>query len=406
MCKTAWNYSKAPMHEIPHTSRYFIFLHANKTTMTILIKEVTTKKEFNAFFHFPYQLFKDDKRWVPQMLAGEKSTFNPKKNPSFDFCKAKMYLAYQGNKVVGRVAGIINPKVNETWGQLRVRFGWLDFINDLEVARQLLNAVEIWGKSEGLNEVVGPMGFCNLDRAGMMIEGFDEELSSGCYCNPEYYPEILEALGYGKEVDTIQYKMNATHPIPDKVLRINDMIKEKYNLKIVEGISKKELAARYGVKLFKAMNKSYQGLFGIVPLTDEQINYYIKQYFPYLNLKMLCFIVDQNDDIVAFGLSLPSLTDAFRKSKGKLFPFGWYHLLKALNNYEKIEMLLTGVIPEWQNRGVHSLYHAYMNKNYLDLGVKTALANPQLENNDAHKIWQNYNSKIVIRRRFYIKSLD
>jgi hypothetical protein len=373
--------------------------------MTITIKEVTTKKEFNAFFEFPYTLFKDDKRWVPPMLAGEKKTFNPQINPSFDFCKAKMFLAYKEHKIVGRVAGIINPKVNEMWKQQRVRFGWLDFINDKEVAQQLLKAVEDWGKSEGLTEIVGPMGFCNLDRTGMMIEGFDVEPSSGCYCNPEYYPEILDELGYQKEVDTIQYEMQATHPIPDKVLRINSMIKEKYNLKIVEGISKKELAKRYGVKLFHAVNKSYEGLFGVIPLTERQINYYIEQYFPYLNLKMLCFIVDENDDIVAFGLSLPSLTKAYRKSKGKLFPFGWIHLLKGLKNYEKIELLLTGVTPEWQNKGVHSLYHAYMNKNYLDLGVKIAIANPQLENNEAHRIWQKYDSKIVIRRRIYKKTL-
>jgi hypothetical protein len=374
--------------------------------MNITIKEVSTKKEFNAFFELPYQLFKDDKMWVPPRLAGEKETFNPKINPSFDFCKAKMFLAYQGSKIVGRVAGIINPKVNEVWEQQRVRFGWLDFVNDKEVAHQLLNAVEEWGKTEGLNEIVGPMGFCNLDRTGMMIEGFDVEPSSGCYCNPAYYPEILDALGYQKEVDTIQYEMQAAHPIPDKVLRINNMIKEKYKLRVVEGISKKELITRYGIKFFDALNKSYGGLFGFIPLTERQINYYIKQYFPYLNLKMLCFIVDENDDIVAFGLSLPSLTNAYRKSKGKLFPFGWVHLLKALKNYEKIELLLTGVTPEWQNKGVHSLYHAYMNKNYLDLGVKIALANPQLESNEAHIIWQKYDSKIVIRRRIYIKPLE
>jgi GNAT superfamily N-acetyltransferase len=373
--------------------------------MAITIKEVTTNKEFNAFFQFPYQLFKKDKRWVPQMLAGEKTTFNPRINPSFDFCKAKMFLAYKEKKIVGRVAGIINPKVNEVWGQQRVRFGWLDFINDKEVARQLLQAVEDWGKSEGLSEIVGPMGFSNLDRTGMVIEGFEVEPPSGCYWNPEYYPEILNALGYTKEVDTIQYEMQATHPIPEKVLRINNMIKEKYNLSIVEGISKKELATRYGVKLFHAINKSYEGLFGVIPLTERQIDYYIKQYFPYLNLKTLCFIVDEHDDIVAFGLSLPSLTKAYRKSKGKLFPFGWIHLLKGLRNYEKIELLLTGVTPEWQNKGVHSLYHAYMNQNYLDLRVKTALANPQLESNEAHRIWQKYDSKIVIRRRIYIMKI-
>ncbi|MCL2434997.1 MAG: hypothetical protein FWD09_02515 [Lentimicrobiaceae bacterium] len=371
----------------------------------ITIREVTTKKEFNRFFEFPYTLFRNDKNWVPQLLSGEKSTFDPNKNPAFEHCKAKMFLAYKGNKIVGRVAGIINPRVNEAWNQKRIRFGWFDFINDKEVARQLLKAVEDWGKQEGLTEITGPQGFCNMDRAGMMIEGFDEETPGGCYYNPEYYPKILEALGYEKEVDTVQYKMFGSQPVPEKVLRINDLIKEKYKLKMVEGISKKEMMERYGVKFFEALNRTYTGLFGFVPLTEHQIHYYIKQYFPFLHLKLACFIVDENDDIVGFGISMPSLSKALKKNKGKLLPFGWIHFLKALKNCDKIDLYLTGVAPEWQNKGIHSLYHAEMNKNYIELGVKTAITNPQLENNEAHWVWQKYDSEIVIRRRVFVKIL-
>jgi len=374
-------------------------------TEPILIKEVTTKKEFNAFFDFPYTLFKNNEYWAPPLLAEEKKTFNPKRNPAFKFCKSKMFLAYKENKIVGRVAAIINAKVNEMGSQKRVRFGWLDFIEDKEVAQQLLKAVENYGKMEGATEMVGPQGFCNMDRAGMLVSGFDVETPGACSYNPEYYPAFLEELGFQKEVDTIQYELPGNQHVPEKILKINHLIKEKYKLKVVENSSKKELLKRYGVKFFQTLNKSYTGLFGFVPLTEQQIHYYLKQYFPVLNLKMICFIVDENDDIVGFGISLPSLSKALKKCKGKLFPLGWFHLLKALKNYEKIDLLLTGVTPEWQNKGIHSLYHAVMNNNYIDLGVKIAITNPQLENNDAHRIWLKYNSKLLIRRRIYVKGI-
>ena len=371
----------------------------------IVIKEVSTKKEFNLFFEFPYTLFKNNPMWVPQLMSDEKNTFDEKKNPAFDFCKSKIFLAFQGKKVVGRVAGIINYKANEVWNQKRVRFGWFDFVDNKEVAEKLLTAVEDFGKTEGMEEIVGPQGFCNMDRAGMVVYGFDVETPGSCYYNPEYYPKILEELGYQKEVDTIQYELPGTQPVPEKVVKINNLIKEKYKVKVVEGISKKELAERYGRKLFYALNNSYTGLFGFVPLTDRQIDYYIKQYFPFLNLKMVCFVINEHDDIVGFGISLPSLSKGLKKSKGKLFPFGWFHLLKALKNYEKIDLLLTGVIPEWQNRGIHSLYHDVLNKNYIELGVKTAITNPQIESNEAHRIWLKYNSKLLIRRRIYGKKI-
>jgi len=372
----------------------------------VIIKEVATKKEFNSFFELPSSLFKKHEAWVPQLLGGEKETFNENKNPAFEFCKSKIFLAYQGKKVVGRVAAIINNKVNETWNQKRVRFGWLDFIDDKEVVEKLLQAVEYFGKENGMDEIVGPQGFCNMDRAGMVVDGFEVETPGSCYYNPDYYPKYIEELGYQKEVDTFQYVLPATQPVPEKVLKINDLIKEKYKVKVVEGITKKELAKRYGVKFFKALNESYTGLFGFVPLTDRQIDYYIGHYFPFLNMKLICFIVDENDDVVGFGISMPSLSKAQKKCNGKLFPFGWFHLLKALNNYEKIDLLLTGVTPKWKNSGIHSLYHTELNNNYIELGVKTAITNPQLENNEAHRIWLKYNSKFLIRRRIYCKAVS
>ncbi len=371
----------------------------------LIVKEVTTSKELKRFFKFPYELFKNDKMWVPSLLIDEKTTFNKKKNPSFEFCDCKIFMAFRGNKVVGRIVGIINKKANIIWKENRVRFGWFDFIDDKEVSKALLDAVIEWGKENKMTEIVGPMGFTDMDKEGMMVEGFEVDCPMSCYYNPSYYPEHMDYLSYKKEVDWIQYQIPANQPVPDKVHRINEMIRNKYSLKIVQDMKMSEIAKRYGSKLFDSINESFSHLFGYVPLNERQKQFYINQYFPFLDKRLICLIVDSNDDVVAFGVSLPSLSKALRKCKGKLFPFGWIHLLKALRNFENIDLYLNGVRPEWQNKGIHSIYYAEMNKSYIALGAKMAIANPQLETNKAANIWEKYDSSVAIRRRAYIKSI-
>lgn len=372
----------------------------------IIIQEVNDKKLFNQFLKFPYKLFKDDKMWVPSLLMDEKVTFDKKKNPVFEFCEYKIFLAYIDDEVVGRIVGILNNRANEIWNQKRMRFGWFDYIDDVEVPDALLKAVENWAKEKGMNEVVGPMGFTDMDKEGMMVEGFDVNCPMACYYNPSYYPPLIEKLGYVKEVDWIQYEIKANQPIPEKVAKINALIKDKYNLKIAEGITKKQFLDTYAEKIFKVVNKSFAGLFGYVPLSDKQLKFYINQYFTFIDMKLVCFIVDENDDVVAFGASMPSFSEALRKCKGKIFPFGWYYLLRALKNYDYIDLYLNGVDPDWQNKGVHSIYYSEMNRRYIELGSKMAIANPQLETNQASQIWEKYESRIAIRRRAYIKKLD
>ncbi|MDR1726121.1 MAG: N-acetyltransferase [Bacteroidales bacterium] len=372
----------------------------------ITIIEAINKKQFNVFLKFPYSLFKNDKMFVPPLLIDERATFNKKINPALEFCDYKIFLAYKDGKIAGRIVGMINSKANEIWKRTRVRFGWFDFINDKDVANALLNAVAQWGKSRGMDKILGPMGFTDMDKEGMMIEGFDTDCPMACYYNPQYYPQIMDALGYEKEVDWVQYEIIANQPVPDKIKRINELIKNKYNLRIIDNVSKKEIAKKYGVKLFQTLNEAFKDLFGYVPLNDKQIRFYIKQYFPFLDKRLICFVVDENDNVVAFGVSMPSLCKALRKSKGRLFPFGWFYLLKALHNFEKIDLYLNGVAPEWQNKGVHSLYYAEMNRRYIALGAKTAIANPQLEDNQAAHIWEKYDSRIAIRRRAYVKEIN
>lgn len=371
----------------------------------IRIEEVVDKKGFNKFLKFPYKLFKDDKMWVPSLLMDERVTFNKKKNPVFEFCDYKIFLAYRGKEIVGRIVGILNNRANEIWKQKRMRFGWFDYIDDVEVPDALLKAVENWAKEIGMNEVVGPMGFTDMDKEGMMVEGFDVNCPMACYYNPSYYPPLIEKLGYVKEVDWIQYEIKADQPIPEKVAKVNALIKDKYNLKIAEGLSKRQIIDLYAEKIFKVVNKSFAGLFGYVPLNDKQLKFYVSQYFTFIDPKLVCFIVDEKDDVVAFGVSMPSFSEALRKGKGKLLPFGWYYLLKALKNYDYIDLYLNGVDPDWQNKGVHSLYYAEMNRRYIQLGAKMAIANPQLETNQASQIWEKYDSRIAIRRRAYIKEI-
>ncbi len=372
----------------------------------LTVKEATTRGDFKKFLRFPYDLFKNDKMWVPSLIGDEKTTFNKKKNPALEFCDYKIFLAYRGDRVVGRIVGILNHKSNSIWKENRVRFGWLDFVDDSDVCGALLDAVAEWGKAKGATEIVGPMGFTDMDKEGMTVEGFDVDCPMTCYYNPAYYPKHMETLGYKKEVDWIQYRIPASQPVPEKVNRINEMIKNKYNLRIVQGMNPNKIAKRYGIKLFSTLNEAFSDLFGYVPLNDNQKQFYIKQYFPFLDKRLICLVVDDKDDIVAFGVSIPSLTEALRKSKGRLFPFGWMHFLKALKNFENIDLLLNGVKPEWQNKGIHSIYYAEMNRNYIALGSKMAIASPQLETNQAAHIWEKYDSKIAIRRRAYIKTIE
>lgn len=372
----------------------------------ITTREVTTKKDFRKFLRFPYKLFEDDSMWVPSLIMDEKTTFNPKKNPALDYCDCKIFLAYRGKEVVGRIVGIINRRSNEIWKEKRVRFGWLDFVDDEKVCESLLDSVARWGKEHGMTEIVGPMGFTDMDKEGMIVEGFDVDCPMACYYNPPYYPQHMENLSYKKAVDWIQYQIQANQPIPEKVCRINEMIKDKYQLSIVEGMSMKKIAKRYGLKLFDTLNEAFSGLFGYVPLNDKQKEFYIKQYFPFLDKRLICLVVDTEDDIVAFGISMPSLSKALRKSKGRLFPFGWFHILKALKNFENIDLYLNGVKPEWQKKGIHSIYYTEMNKKYIELGAKMAIANPQLEDNLAARVWEKYDSRIAVRRRAYIKSIE
>jgi len=381
----------------------------------IFIKEVYLDKDknkfndkrlFKRFLNFPYILFKNDKMFVPPLYMDEKNTFSLEKNPALEWCDFRIFLAFDDtDKLLGRVCAIINKKANDLWQRKYLRFGWLDFYDNEQISSSLFQKLEEYARSQGLEKIVGPMGFTDMDREGMIVEGFDTICPMAALYNPEYYPKHMEKLNFKKEVDWVQYEIPANQPIPDKIARINELIAQKYNLSIVPQMSKKQLAQRYGYKMFSTLNRAFSDLYGYVPLTDKMIKFYIKQYLPFVDKRLICLVTDDKDEVVAFGISMPTLSKALQKCNGKLFPFGWYYLLRALRNFEYIDLYLNGVAPEWQNKGVHSIYYAKMNENYIKLGSKMAIANPQLETNQASKVWEKYNSRIAIRRRAFIKSL-
>lgn len=370
----------------------------------IEVKAIESKKELKQFVRFPHDLYKGNAYWVPPLDMDEMKTLSADKNPAFEHCTAKYWLAYKDGKLAGRIAGIINHTANEKWGK-KVRFGWIDFIEDIEVAKALLQAVEEWGKEQGMANIQGPLGFNDMDNEGMLVEGFDKLPTISNIYNYPYYPKFMEEIGYQRDEDWLQFKFNASQAIPEKMERINKLIAEKYNLRVLTFDNKKEIL-KYAHSFFQTLNLAFANLYGYSSLTEGEINGLIKSYFSFINPKLVCFVVDENEEVVAFGLSIPSLSKAFQKAKGKLFPFGFIHILRALKKMESIDLLLNGVHPDWQKKGIHSLYYVELNKAYIANGVKTAISNQQLESNvNAVSVWNNYEKEPYIRRRCYSKNL-
>jgi len=374
--------------------------------MDITIHEVNTRKELKQFVKFPFTLFAGCKYWVPPLIQGEMQTLRKDVNPSFDYCEAKYWLAYRDGKIVGRIAGIINHRAIDKWRQRLVRIGWVDFIDDMEVSRALFDTVENWAKERGMDGTHGPLGFTDMDYEGLVVEGFDKIPTIANIYNYPYYVDHFEKHGYTKAEDWLQYCFNASQPIPDKMQRINNLIMQKYNLRILQFASVREILPR-AREVFEVLNASFVNLYGFVSLTDREIDFYIKQYFSFIKPEYVCFIADNTDKIIAFAISMPSLSKAMQKARGRLFPFGFIYILNALRKNDTVDMYLNGVLPEWQNKGVHSIYYAEMNKRYIRNNIKIAIANPQLESNfHAISVWKNYDKELHIRRRCYHKMFN
>ena len=373
--------------------------------MSVEIKKVTTPSELKRFIRFNYEFYKDNAYSVPDLYDDMLNTFSPKKNAAFEFCEADYFLAYREGQIVGRVAAIINHRANEQWDKHTVRFGWIDFIDDIEVSRALINAVKDWGKERGMNEIEGPLGFTDMDAEGMLVEGFDQLSTMATIYNYPYYPKHMEQLGLEKSADWVEMKIYIPEQIPEKHKRISDIIARKYDLHIRKLKSKKEVRES-GVahEIFRLINEAYAPLFGFSKMTERQIDQYVNMYVPVLDLRMVSIVENAQNEIVAVGISMPSLSRALQKAKGKLLPFGWWHLLKALmwKRPKVLDLLLVGVRPDYQGKGVNALLFTDLIPVYQQLGFEYAESNPELELNEkVQNQWQYFKTEQHKRRRCF-----
>ena len=376
--------------------------------MPVVIKTVESRKELKAFIRFPLDLYKDCPYYVPNLTMDEMNTLDPSKNPMGKYAESRKFLAYKDGKIVGRVIAIVNRIANEKWKHAEVRFGWMDFIDDKEVSRALLEAVIAFGKEQGMTQVSGPLGFTDFDNEGCVVEGFDDISSFALKYNYPYYAEHFEALGLTKVNDWLEYRIFVPDAVPEKVSRAAAIIAERYDLhirKITRRIVKQE---NYGRKLFELINVSYKDLFDFTVLPPEVIDGYVDTYMGLLDLKFVTCVEDREGRLVAAALTMPSIARAVQKSGGSLFPFGWWHLLKSMYfRYEEaLELLLIAVAPEYRNRGVHAMLFNEIIPNLIKGGFKYGESNAEMETNNAvQNIWNLYEKEFKRRRRVYSKPI-
>lgn len=376
--------------------------------MAVTITPVKTRKELKQFIRFNYELYKENPYSVPDLYEDMLGTLDPKRNAAFEFCEAEFFLAVRDGEIVGRVAAIINRRANEKWGVNAVRFGWIDFIDDEEVSKALLDTVERWGRERGMTQVQGPLGFTDFDAEGMLIEGFDRISTMATIYNYPYYPVHMEKWGYEKEVDWIEFLIKVPNEAPDKIKRIAGMVEKRFELKIEKVSSNRELERRYGQEIFDLVNKCYSPLYGYSPLTNKQIEQYIKMYLPLVNRDMIALITDKNGKLVGVGISIASLAVALQKAKGRLFPFGWFHILKALfiKRPTRLDFLIVAIDPEYQGKGVNAMIINEILPNYVKMGFKDVETNPELEeNNKVQAQWELFEKEQHKRRRAYKKEI-
>ena len=376
--------------------------------MAIIIKKVSSKKELKTFIRFNYELYKGNPYSVPDLYDDMLNTFSSKKNAAFEFCEAEYFLAYKDNKVVGRVAAIINNRANQTWNKKEVRFGWIDFIDDEEVSSALLKAVEDWGKQKGMDTITGPLGFTDMDAEGMLIEGFDQLGTMATIYNYPYYPQHMEKLGFEKDADWVEFKLYVPDQLPEKFVRISEIILQKYKLKIKK-LTRKEIKEKhYGQKIFDLINEAYAPLYGFSKMTQGQIDQYVNTYLPLLDLRMVSIVETEDGELVAAGISMASLSKALQKAKGRILPFGWFYLLKALfiKRPKVLDLLLVGVKPEYQSKGVNALLFYDLVPTFKKMGFVYGESNPELEENKKVQAqWSAFESVQHKRRRAFKKAI-
>lgn len=373
----------------------------------VTIREVKTERDRRIFSDFPNKLYKDVPQYIPPLYADDRGDWTPRLNPAFCYCDVKAFLAEKDGRVVGRIGAILNHRANEKWNSNRMRFSQLDFIDDPEVSDALFDAVEAFAREKGCEAVHGPLGFTDLDREGMLIEGFDQKSMFITYYNHPYYIAHMERRGYVKDVDWVEFLIEVPTDarLIDRLGKLSDRVLAHNRLHVAE-IAKHRDFKPYVEKVFRLWNTAYAPLYGTTTLDDTQVRRYVAKFLPMINPKLACFVMDEHDELVAFGVSAPSLADALKKSKGRLFPFGFIGVLKALKRNDTLDLFLIAVRPEYQNCAVNAVVVNHVMRGCMEMGIQRAETGPQLESN--HKIlsqWNMFSPKQHKRRRCWIKQL-
>lgn len=376
--------------------------------MAVEIKQIVTRGDLKKFVCFGNDLYKDNENFCPQLISDEMNVFDPKVNPAHEVCDHILFMAYRDKRPVGRIAGIINHTANAKWNVKKVRFGWLDFIDDNEVSFALLDAVSEWGKSKGMDKLNGPVGLTDFDHQGLLIEGFEYLAPMASLYNYPYYIHHLEDYGLTKEADWIEYQIYPPTELPERFARMDKIVRDRTHVRVDKVQSCKELVKKYGMQYMDVIDTAYQKLYNFQPLTDRQKKFYCDSYFPLLNFDFVTLVVNEKDEVVGVGVGMPDISKALRKCNGKLFPFGWYHMLKALRakQIDTFDLLIIAVRPDYQDKGLNAVIIADQHPYFVKYGIKqvetTAILETNLKN-QGH--WELFPHKIHKRRRAYIKDI-
>jgi GNAT superfamily N-acetyltransferase len=373
--------------------------------MAVEIREVTSNRNLKTFIRYPLTLYQNNPYYVPSLFFDEMNMLRKDKNPAFADAKARYWLAYRDAKIVGRVAALVVAKHEQKWGEKYMRFGWLDFIDDAEVVKELMSAVESWAKELGMKGIHGPLGFTDLDREGMLIEGFDEVATLATYYNYPYYQKRLEALGYAKDVDWVESEITVNNQSEEKILKAAEIVSKRSNLHMFTG-NKKELF-KIAPQLFDVIDEAYRHLYGTVPLSEAQVKAYIDSYFGFVDVDYIPIVQDANEKVIAFGITFPSFSKALQKNKGDLFPFGFIPILRALKKNDRADLYLIGIRDEYLGKGVNAMVMAQIYRTFIKNGIKYVETNPNLElNNNIRVMWKYFDARQHKRRRVFVKHLS
>ncbi len=371
----------------------------------VTITPVRTARDLRRFLQFPNKLYAGNPWYVPDLYMDEKTSLNPKKNPAFEHSVADKWLAWKDGKLVGRVMALVNHNVNKAWNKRQARFSRLDFIDDPEVSAALLAEAEQWATQQGMNEIVGPMGFTDMDKEGMLIEGFEEMSCFITYYNHPYYMKHLEDLGYAKEAEWIELEIKVPEKPDERLERIAQMVMDKGGFRLLDFRRSKDILP-WAKEIFDVLIEAYRELYGYVPLTEQEVKHYIDQFFGFVNPHFIKIVLDKDGRIAAVGICLPSLSKAMRKCGGRLFPFGFLPVLHAIRHNDILDLYLVGVRPRYQNMGVNALLLTSILREALAQGYRYAMATPELETNERVQAqWKHFERRQHRRRRVYGKQL-